>query len=221
MLSHLDSIIFPDRCEVIEIIPSQRYVYPIFKNGRSSFYVYASKHKCRIVLNNQIKKLNSIDIVLRDPQERLESGINTFIQMTLRDHPTLDKNTISGFAQNYLFLNRHYAPQFLWIVNLARYLNPETKLNLLSMDQLTSITDIHDKPAGVSLISDELIAQLKNIPNNEMYHRIDQTLMSCIGESVGFDQLMHRIKTQDPIAYDWVVGRSQRILAPTYVLPKT
>jgi hypothetical protein len=221
MLSHLDSIIFPDRCEVIEVIPSQRYVYPIFKNGRSSFYAYASKHKCRIVLNNQIKKLSSIDVVLRDPQERLESGINTFIQMTLRDHPTLDKNTISWFAQNYLFLNRHYAPQFLWIVNLARYLNPETKLNFLSMDQLTSITDIHDTPTGISPISDELLAQLKNIPNNEMYHRIDQVLMSYIGESVRFDQLIEYIKTQDPIAYDCVVGRSQRIMKPMYVLPKT
>ena len=60
MLSHLDRIIFPDRCEVIEVIPSQRYVYPIFKNGRSSLYITAEKNNWRIRLNDQIKKINGL-----------------------------------------------------------------------------------------------------------------------------------------------------------------
>jgi len=34
MLSRLDDVIYPNRCEVIEIEPSQRYIYPIFKNAR-------------------------------------------------------------------------------------------------------------------------------------------------------------------------------------------
>lgn len=221
MLSYLDSIIFPDRCEVIEVIPSQRYVYPIFKNGRSSFYAHAEEHKCRILINNQIKKLELIDIFLRDPQSRFESGINTFIQMTLRDHPNLDENTVLWFAQNYLFLNRHYAPQFLWLINLARYMNPASELNFLSMEQLADATDMHEKPGGIHPISEELSKQLRNIPNIEMYCRIDQLLMTCIGKRLTFDQLLQYIKDQDPTAYDWVIGRSQRILAPTYVLPKT
>ena len=58
MLSPLDRIIFPDRCEVIEVIPSQRYVYPIFKNGRSSLSEAADKNNWRIRINNQIKKID-------------------------------------------------------------------------------------------------------------------------------------------------------------------
>lgn len=221
MLSHLDCIIFPDRCEVIELIPLQRYVYPIFKNGRSSFHAHAEEHKCRTLINNQIKKLDSIDVFLRDPQERLESGINTFIQMTKRDHPKLDKDTISWFAQNYLFLNRHYAPQFLWLVNLARYMNSNAELNFLSMDQLNHATKWHEKPGGISPVSVDLVGQLKNIPNIEMYQRIDQVLMTLVGKHLRFEQLVEYIKDQDAPAYDWVIGRSQRILEPTYALSKT
>jgi hypothetical protein len=218
MLSPLDSIIFPDRCEVIEVIPSQRYVYPIFKNGRSSLYYYAKTNKCRVLINEQIKRINSIDVVLRNPDERLVSGINTFVQMTIKDHPELDGNTVSWFAQNYLFLNRHYAPQFLWLVNLARYTDPATKLNFLGMDQLTSIAHEDHKPVGILPATQQLIDQIKNIPNNEMYQRIDQSLVNCIGQSLQFDQLIQHIQQQDSVAYDFVVSRSQRILKPTYAL---
>jgi hypothetical protein len=218
MLSHLDSIIFPDRCEVIEIIPSQRYVYPIFKNGWTSLHEYVNTHKCRLLINEQIKRINSIDVILRNPQQRLESGINTFVQMTLRDNTELDQKTIVWFAQNYLFLNRHYAPQFLWLINLARYTNTTTKLNFLGMDQLTSIAQVDRKPGGVLPVSDQLIAQVTNTPNIEMYHRIDRLLVDCIGQSIQFNQLIQHIQQQDSVAYDFVVGRSQRILNPTYVL---
>ena len=221
MLSYLDCIIFPDRCEVIELVPAQRYVYPIFKNGRSSFQAHADENKCRILINNQIKKLNLIDVFLRDPQERIESGINTFIQMTKRDHPNLDADTISWFAQNYLFLNRHYAPQFLWLVNLARYLSADAELNFLPMEQIKYATEQHEKPGGISPIADNLAGQLKNIPNIEMYQRIDQLLMTLVGKQLTFDQLIKYVKDQDPTAYDLVIGRSQRILEPMYVLSKT
>ena len=221
MLSHLDCIIFPDRCEVIEVVPSQRYVYPIFKNGQSSLNDYSGKNKCKILLNEQIQILNNIDVILRDPKQRFQSGINTFIQMTLRDHPTLDIHTITWFATNYLFLNRHYAPQFLWLLNLARYLNPNATLNFLAMDQLGSITNTDKKPLDVKPISKQLADQQENLLNNEMYDRIDRALILCIGQKLTFDQLIRQIKQQDHIAYDWVIGRSQRILKPTYVLSQT
>jgi hypothetical protein len=221
MLSHLDCIIFPDRCEVIELEPSQRYVYPIFKNGQTSLYHFARRNNSKILVNEQIQKVTSIDVILRDPQQRLESGINTFIQMTMRDHPGLNVQTVSWFAKNYLFLNRHYAPQFLWLVNLARYMNSDAQINFLSMDQLDSITNVNRKPLGISPLTQELSDQLSDIPNNEMYNRIDQILINCIGQHLTFDQLLSCIKQQDPTAYDWVIGRSQRILNPTYVLSKT
>jgi len=212
MLSHLDSIIFPDRCEVIEIIPSQRYVYPIFKNGQSSSLTATKQNNWNILLNEKIKKINSIDVFVRDPAERLASGMSSFIQTTVRDHPELDARTVNWFAENYLYLNRHYAPQFLWLVNLARYMNPDCVLNFLGMDDLKTVTDVHKLPFKKLTVNTQ-------IPNNEMYQRIDQILIDSIGTSVTFAQLVKHIQQKDAHAYDWVIGRSQRILNPTYVLP--
>ena len=87
------------------------------------------------------------------------------------------------------------------------------------MDQLIGLTEIHRKPGGILPASEQLIAQVTNISNNEMYHRIDQLLVNCIGQSMQFTQLIQHIQTQDAAAYDWVIGRSQRILNPTYALP--
>lgn len=211
MLSHLDRIIFPDRCEVIEVIPSQRYVYPIFKNGRSSLYAEAKKNNWRIKLNNQIKHISNIDVILRDPQDRLISGINTYIQQTLRDNPSLDSATVQWFALNYLYLNRHYCSQFLWLVNLSRYLDANTKLNFLSMADINLITAINKQPVEVPA-DNNLIDAVNQIQNNEMYQRIDKVLFDCIGQSMTFGQTIQHIKITDPAAYDYVIGYTKEII---------
>jgi hypothetical protein len=218
MLSHLDRSLFPDRCEVIEIIPSQRYVYVIFKNGHSSFDSFKIINSCQTFINQQIQKLNNIDVIIRNPEDRLPSGINTFIQHTCRDNPTLDPLTVEWFALNYLSLNRHYVSQFSWLLNLARYLDADTKLNFLPMDAVGEITGFDEKPKGVSPVSRELIEKISLIKNNEMYHRIDTVIFGCIGKTMTFAQLLQHINTTDPDAYEYVIGYAQQILNPNYAL---
>jgi hypothetical protein len=218
MLSHLDRSLFPDRCEVIEIIPSQRYVYVIFKNGHSSFDSFKIINPCRIFINQQIQKLNNIDIIIRNPEDRFPTGINTFIQHTLRDNPTLDPPTVEWFALNYLSLDRHCVSQFSWLLNLARYLEVNTKLNFLPMDAVGEITGFNKKPRGVPPVSTELIKKISLIKNNEMYHRIDAVIFGCIGQTMTFAQLLQHIKTTDPAAHSYVIGYAQQILNPTYAL---
>jgi hypothetical protein len=213
---------FPDRCEVIEVIPSQRYVYPIFKNASSSLYQQANQSKWKIKINAQIQKLNNIEIVLRNPQQRLISGFNTFVQHTIRDHPDLDLTTVIWFAKNYLFLDRHYCPQFFWLINLSRYISVDALLTFISMNDIANITEYHKLPPGVDPVTSEIIEQVYSIPNIEMYQRIDQALFDqCLGRSMTFDEVVNIIQQHDSVAYDWVIGRSQRILNPTYVLSKT
>ena len=219
MLLHLDRVLFPNRCEVIEIIPSQRYVYAIFKNGYSSFTLAAKQNKWPIRINEQIQKIANIDIIIRNPKDRLISGINTFIQNSVKNNPTLDSNTVQWFALNYLYLDRHYCSQFLWLLNLARYLNADATLNFLPMAEIGNITNLDIKPKGVAAPTHELIDQVTQIKNNEMYQRIDQTILECIGQTMTFNQLLQNIKVLDPAAYDYVVVHAQQILKPTYALP--
>jgi len=218
MLSHLDRVLFPDRCEVIEVVRSQRYVYSIFKNGSSSLRIAARKNNWRIKINEQIAQLNEIDVVIRRPLERFVSGINSYVQMTKRDNPTLDTATILWFAKNYLFLNRHYCPQLHWLLHLSTYTNSDARLNFIGMDSIESITSLHVPPNGVDPVTLEIREQLLNLKNNEMYLRIDEIIFNCIGKSLTFEQLIQHIKTVDFDAYNYIIGHSQKILNPTYVL---
>ena len=127
MLSRLDDVIYPNRCEVIEIEPSQRYIYPIFKNASSSIIEYSKQKQYRILFNEQLKRIDVVDVILRDPQSRLISGVNTYVVNLLQENPELDQTTIMYFVNKYLFLNRHYSTQLSWLLNLFRYID-ETKI---------------------------------------------------------------------------------------------
>jgi hypothetical protein len=219
MLSHLDCIIFPDRCEVIEVVPSQRYVYPIFKNASSSLYLQAKQSQSKIIINEQIKKLKNIEIILRDPQQRFVSGINTFTQHVMRDYPELDQKTVLWFAKKYLFLDRHYCPQFFWLINLFRYMSTDTVLTFKHMDDIETYTQFHRKPPGIVPVTEEIAQETHSLPNIEMYQRLDQLLfVECMNQDLTFEQVLSRLRKLDPEAYNWVIVRSQQILKSTYVL---
>lgn len=202
MLSRIDDIIYPNRCEVIEIEPSQRCIYPIYKNGRSSIIEYSVLHNKKTLINEQIKKIKTIEVILRDPQDRFISGINTFLWMTKRDYPTLDIKTILHFAENYLFLNRHYAPQISWLINISKYTDQDTEFKFHSMNYLSELTNIKYKPnKEQQLLELDDIERLKNNTYNEVYLRIDNILLSFINQTVTFKEILDSIKTQDPIAF--------------------
>lgn len=217
MLSHLDRIVFADRCEVIEIVPSQRYVYSILKNGSSSIHKEAQLQGWQTKINEQIRRIDQIDVILRNPRTRLISGINTYIQIVLRDNPKLDPDTVEWFALNYLYLNSHYCPQFMWMLNLSRYARPDIRLNLLDMTDLKTITHLVKDP-GFGSARPELIAKIDQLATTEMYQRVDEALIKAIGQQLTMQQLWLFIQDQDPAAYDYVIGHAQRLLSTTYAL---
>ena len=51
-----------------------------------------------------------------------------------------------------------------------------------------------------------------------MYQRIDAVIFNCVGQSLTWQEILQKIKTADPTAYEYVVEYSQQILNPTYVL---
>ena len=201
MLSRIDEIIYPNRCEVIEFRDPQRFVYPIFKNGSTSLIEHAKRQGYKVLLNEQIKRIPTIDIVLRDPITRFISGINTFVCHTKQENPNLDIDTIIYFAENYLFLNRHYAPQLNWILNLKRCLHANAKLKLHDMTALSTFTPLTSNPIGENLLNTQVVERLKTNIHNEMYIRLDSLLLQLVGREMSFIEIMAYLHEQDPIAY--------------------
>lgn len=201
MLSRIDDIIYPNRCEVIEFPDPQRFVYPIFKNGSSSLREYSRLQNYKILLNEQIKKPIIIDVILRDPTSRFISGINTFVYNTKQDNPNLDVDTIIYFAENYLFLNRHYAPQLSWLLNLNKYLHKNARLRFHDMSALKKFTPLTIIPPEKKLINEQIIERLKTNVHNKLYLQLDSLLLQLVGSEMSYIDMMAYLHKQDPIAY--------------------
>ena len=205
MLSRIDDIIYPNRCEVIEMA-SQRYIYPIFKNGHSSLVYHARDEKFKTLINEQIKRLDVIDIILRNPIDRFISGINAYVYNEKLENPQLDVNTIIYFAETYLFLNRHYAPQISWLLNLNRYASPAAKLRLHAMSALSEFTPLTWRPREDNMLSESDIIRLKSNPHNEIYLKLDQLLVDLIGQELTFTEILEYINVKEPSIYKHVLS---------------
>lgn len=193
MLSQLDNIIFPDRCEVLEVAP-QRYVYPIFKNGYSSL----SNSGFRVLAMTELPALDTVEIFVRDPIERFFSGLSSMIE--LNHH--LDKDTFLFAATQHLFINRHTAPQFHWLVNLRRFTTAKIKIN--SVENLNTITNLH-----INENKNKVHYDINHFPKVAFYMQLDKILTETfIGETVEFKEILDAIKNLYPDLYREVIKRS-------------
>lgn len=199
MLSRIDEIIYPNRCEVYEVPDPQRFVYPIFKNGSSSITYYGLQNGYKVYFNQQLAKLDLIHVVLRNPLERYLSGIKTFAFNTKTENPSLDLDTILWFAENYLFLNRHYAPQLSWLINLNRY--TRARLKFCSMDDLHLFSPAHIVPSEDLEFSKEQTQRLSNNIHNEPFLKIDNLLLDFVGKEATFQEVLDYIKDKDKIVF--------------------
>jgi hypothetical protein len=217
VFSELDSIIFPDSCEVIQVT-SQHFLFPIFKCGRSSLTESMVDKGWTFVPESEIKNISCpITIFLRDPKERFVSGVNTFIQHLQSND--LDTYTILYFVNRYLFLNRHYAPQFFWMLNLYRYSAPDTYVNLRPMTDISSLTTVHSH-ADVEPVTDQLLEKIQSFDWSklELYFYLDQVLLDHMGKTVKICDLISYVKKNHTTLYDLIFKKSLNIID---VLPKT
>lgn len=104
---------------VVEI--NGAFIFPIFKNGKSSIEAYAEQHRIKWLFNEQTKKLQEITVFVRHPKERFVSGVHSFIEFERRKNKNLNYETILYFIENNMLTNEHFMPQVFWIKNLLKY----------------------------------------------------------------------------------------------------
>ena len=109
MLTHWNKLLNTD-CIVIDVGPDT--IYPIFKNGSSSLMAVADK----TYINKQISNCNNINILLRDPEERFVSGINEYCKLN-----DLDVKDTWELVYDDKIINRHFAPQWVWLFHLYKF----------------------------------------------------------------------------------------------------
>lgn len=116
MFKNLTNILTAD-CEVIKFNDNQ-FFYPIFKNGSSSLKKYAEKNNLLLFKNKEISNLKKITVFLRSPIERFVSGVYTFFYLTNKQ--IVDETTLKRI-ESFDITNRHFVPQYLWLLHLHKY----------------------------------------------------------------------------------------------------
>lgn len=194
MLSYLDPILFPDECEVLEVAPN-RYVYSIFKNGSSSL----RKSNFRTLNTDEIAELTNIEVFVREPFERYVSGVQTYLQ----HNSHLDRATTLTMIDEYLFLNRHFALQFHWIMNLMRF-NPTVLMTIRPVSELESATDL----TWNAIARDKsLLEYFEENEKLKFYLMLDTVLMHFVGQTVNFGTIVQYIKVEYPVLYEETIER--------------
>jgi hypothetical protein len=198
MQTALDTELFPELCEVVEMPLHNQWVYLIQKNGSSSLRIQQSRDDLAVFTNNEISTLDYVDVYIRDPRARYVSGVNTYLQHLQRDHPELDYLTAFWFARRYKFLNTHYLPQFHWLANLSKYLRNDTKIRLRNFNDFGTIADI-DFDAFITAPSKEFEEALfKDDINIELWLFLDQILLDLAGQEMSWLQLLNYYQHKHP-----------------------
>lgn len=183
MLTALDDELFSKDCEVVHVPSHDLRIYLIQKNASSSLRREAKKQQWTIDHNHEITCLSSIDVFLREPRERLASGINTFVQDLYRNRLDLDYATCEFMATKYLFLNRHYMPQWHWLVNLARWLHHDCEIRLHPLEDLKRVTAHRDRGLVHPITEHDKKRILAQCGDISVWMLLDEILIGRTGQS--------------------------------------
>lgn len=219
MFTPLDNELFPEDCRVVHMPLCDQWIYWIQKNGTSSLRKECKLNNLNLYRNEEIKELSTVDIYIRDAESRYISGISTFVEFTLRDNPSLNKETAIWFAKKYKFLNRHYLPQFFWLLNLSRYLDRDCVLRFHDFENFNSVTQFNVIPTTWSVDDDFKEKILKDNHNMALWFFVDQILKDLSGQSLTWDQLIQHYRLQHNETWNLLISNSLPLIEN--VLPQT
>lgn len=205
MLNDIDTELFPDLCEVAEL-STHEHCYLIKKNGSTSLRSQVRIYGQRILCNEQIRNLEQITIIVREPQARYISGLQTFAEQLCRENKDLDFVTCVWMGDRFRFLNRHYLPQFLWLCNLKKFIDPKCRLLFRGMDHLARFTRYHYNPSSTV----NKVAISPN-PAMDLWFFIDQLLVESIGQDYTWQELLDIYRDHPASPLDELVARLEKM----------
>lgn len=165
MLNNYDKLLRTD-CVVVQI--GEQIVYPIFKVGSSTLMAAADRKH----VNWDIRNCHDITVLIRDPAERFTSGLKEHCQ---QNH--LDIKHAWEMVNQGQLVDRHFAPQYLWLMNLYRFY--KGTVTLRSFEHIKKITNKHHNGKALTEkieVPVPVISSFVNVDYLLMKH-IDQTVL--------------------------------------------
>lgn len=208
MFTNIDFELYPECCEVAFLPLHDQWVYMIQKNGTSSIRLDKTLSK-RILVNDEIKDLDFVDVYIREPKSRFLSGVNTFAYYLLREHPDLDRHTVLWMASNYLFLNRHYLPHIHWLINLSRYLSQDAIIRFHTFEEFGKLVSIdHDADIPPSTEEDKSFI-LSRAVGLDLWVFADQILRDLAGRQMTWHQVKQHYRTNHTDTWNTITKTAQ------------
>jgi hypothetical protein len=123
----------------------------------------------RTYINRDIKNCHDVTVLIRNPAERFVSGLNQYCQ-----HHNQDINHAWRMVYQGKLVDRHFAPQYIWLMNLYRFY--KGKVTLRSFDHIKEITNIHTGKGLTEKIQVPVVSSFVNVDYLLMKH-INQTIL--------------------------------------------
>jgi hypothetical protein len=99
-------------------------------------------------------------------------------------------------------LNRHFCPQFYWLVNLQRYTDAKIKIN--PIESLAEVTSLK-----YNVTEDSKLDEILSTDKLHFYLSIDKVLTEdLLGKTVPFNLILNTIKHRYAEIYNEIIQRS-------------
>ena len=167
-----------------------QFIYPIFKNGKSSIEMFANSNNCQWLINSQCNRADCVTVFIRQPKDRFISGVHSFIEFERRKNKNLDYETMLYAIQHHRVTNEHFEPQFFWIKKLGKYYNGD--LYLQDVEKLLDLIPNRNRP-GIPDITTGQKNKIQKIKFNDLI--FDNILFDkYLGEKIKIAELIKEIE---------------------------
>lgn len=157
-------------CEAIRVEPYGFVAYPIYKNGRTSLWEYATDNNCKTFINEELKTLDHIIVYLRNPLERFISGVHTYLEF---ENLGSQEDTILKQIEEMTVCDRHFVPQFIWLIHLSKYFKGTVRID--SVSELYQAIPNRGSPS-IPEITNKRKQKIKKI-NSKNYTDVDEKII--------------------------------------------